>query len=185
MNGSTRTASTRGLLQQFQLLRQRRKQLGRDVGTQNAQRVRLEGHDHRLAAEGVGALRHAPHDLLVRDVHAIKIAPRSPPWGQVLTGTSSSLRNTCMRGVVLEIELEFQAVVGQANVGRQRGVGCLVRQVVRDMGEERALRLATAPPCFSEFSTVECVGCGWCRNASRNRISRPCSLAMRLLGHRC
>src|SRR5947209_5872370 len=39
------------------------------------------------------------------------------------------------------LELQFQAVVGEADVGGQRGVGRFVRQVVTDVSEKGAPRL--------------------------------------------
>ena len=63
-----------GLLQQLQLDLKRREQLGRNVGPQDAQRMRLEGHHHGLASDGVGALGHVPHHLLVRHVYAVEVA---------------------------------------------------------------------------------------------------------------
>ncbi len=48
--------------------------LRRAIGPQNAQRMRLEGHDHRLAAEAASALGHVPHHFLVRPMYAVEVA---------------------------------------------------------------------------------------------------------------
>ncbi len=62
------------LLQQLQLDRKRRQQLGCNIRPQNAQRMRLEGHRHRFASDGVSALGHVPHHLLMRHMYAVEVA---------------------------------------------------------------------------------------------------------------
>ena len=68
--------------------------------------------------------------------------------------------------------LDLKAVVGEKDAGRQR---CFRRRVphvvahVREVGPLRLQRRAVS----METATVECVGCGLWRSASRNSTSRP------------
>ncbi len=59
---------------------------------------------------------------------------------------------------LLQLKLQLQPVVRQAHIRWQRRIGLLMRQIVRDVREEGALRLAAAPPASVNCSTVECVG---------------------------
>src|SRR5579875_3967692 len=54
--------------------RQRREQLGSNVRTQDAQRVRLEGHHHSVTAEAARPLRHVAYHLLVRAMHPVEVS---------------------------------------------------------------------------------------------------------------
>src|SRR5271157_1974255 len=162
-----------GSLQQLQLDRQRRQELGRDVWPQNAERMGFEGHHHRLAAKQVRALRHAPHHLLMGAVHAVKVAHAHHRGTQIRWYVFEFVEDLHWARV-LEVELEFEAIVGQAHVFRQRGVGLLMRQIVRDVREVACFGFRRSTN-LRELSTVECVGCGWCRKASRNRMSRSCN----------
>ena len=105
-------------LQQLQFHRQRRQQLGRNVGTQNAQRMRLEGHHHRLAADGVGALRHAAHHLLMRAMHAVEVAHAHHGGTESARHFLEFAEYLHGRLVVLELKLQLQPIVGQAHIRR-------------------------------------------------------------------
>ncbi len=95
VNGSTSNSINVRLLQQRQFGGERSQQLGCSIRTQNAQWMRIEGHDNGLAAKGASALGHMAHDLLMRAMHAIEVAHTD--YGRPkLAGTSSRLRKICI-----------------------------------------------------------------------------------------
>ncbi len=71
-----------------------------------------------------------------------------------------------------DLEGELQAVVGEADVGWQLGLGGVVVEVVADVGEEGAPGLELLDDSRANCSRCEWLGCGWRRRASRMRMSR-------------
>ena len=46
--------------------------------------MRIEGYHDGFASDGVGALGHVPHHLLVRDVDAVEVADADDGWAEVM-----------------------------------------------------------------------------------------------------
>ncbi len=147
-----------GLLQQLQLGRQRSQQLGRNIRTQDAQRMRLERHHYRFASEEAGALGHVAHHFLVRAMHSVKVAHADHGGTEVRRDfiemaedlhvwagqiSNSSFSPSC----------DSRTLSGSVALVASCGRSCEMCVKYVRFGFNRST-------IFSEFSTVECVGCG-------------------------
>ena len=125
--------------------------------------MRIEGHDNGLAAEGTGALGHVAHDLLMRAMHAVEVAHADhggPEVGRhfieiaedlhlyrlVLHPGCKALFHDGVGARPAIILLTIQTPASSPSYDRRTFSGrssvCIfVREVVRDVGKECALRL--------------------------------------------
>src|SRR5579859_27614 len=63
-----------GLLQQLELLGQRCDQFGRNIGAQDARRMRLKRNSNRFRPPNFRPRDHFPQDALMGEMHSVKVA---------------------------------------------------------------------------------------------------------------
>src|SRR5579864_832261 len=150
----------------------RRDQARRCLRPQNLQRMRLEGYGHSAGVGFAGAAHHFLQNLPMTAMNAVEI-PHGHDAGTKIGGdflqcpedphaiSNSSLspswaRRTCS--------------------GNDRLVSSWGRSW--QMWVKNARRGCNSSTRRRELATVECVGCGRCRSASRNRTCSPRSRSM-------
>src|SRR4029077_806733 len=150
-----------GLRQQRFFFRQRRNQSRRNVGAQNAEWVRLKRYRHRLAVVLPRALRHFLQHTEMAAVDPVKISYADNRRAEICRNflqraeyshamSNSSFSPSCAR---------------RTSSGRFLFVSRCGRSW--EMWVKKARCGLSSSTSLSEFSTVECVGCGRWRSASR------------------
>src|ERR1700722_13230315 len=162
-----------GTSQKLKLFRQRSQQLQIVIGTQNARGMRLKRNHHR------SRLRRprAPHDL-------INHVPVSPMYPVKISNTDKS-RPEGAGHVVEMVEGQHLNQISNSSFIPSYASCTPAGNVAFVASCDRSWQICvknvrlgfTSSTTLSERSTVECVGCGWCRSASRNKMSRPRSFS--------
>src|SRR5579862_6773413 len=145
--------------------------------------MRIEGHDNSLTAKSAGALGHVAYDFLMRAMHAVEVAHADYGWpevGRYFFEIAENLQESMSLLVLpppglyhyssnsrFKPSYDKRTFSGKSAFVSWWGRSC-------EMCVKNVRFGLSCSTIFSEFSTVECVGCGLCRKASRNRMSSPC-----------
>src|SRR6476469_5370954 len=156
-----------GLGQQGFFLRQRRNQPRRHVRTQNAERMRLKRNRHGLAMVQAGTLGNFLQHAQVTAMDTIKISYADNRGSKIC-------RHFLKRA-------EYPHAISNSSFSPScasrtcSGRFLFVSRCGRswEMWVKKARRGLSSSTSLSEFSTVECVGCGRWRRASRKSMSSP------------
>src|SRR5579864_6691089 len=138
--------------------------------------MRIEGQHHGQAAAGARAAHHLLQNVLVPEMNPIKIAHgydrRAQIAGYLLEGAKDphAISNSNFNPSCASLTCG----------GRSRLVSSCGRSC--EMWVKKARCGLSSSTSRTELATVECVGCGLCRRASRKRMSSPCRRPMESAG---
>src|SRR5579872_1191342 len=188
--------------EQAQLDGQRSDQARRRIGMEDARGMRIKGYSQGMSgAEFPGAAYHLCQDVLVSAVHAVEVAHAQHSAAEIggkflemavdLQAVLSSrflVRAPARRGgreaqtdgtPALRFQISnssFRPSCARRTCGGREALVCSCGRSWQ-IWVKNARCGCRRSTMRTEFSTVECVGCGLCRSASKKRMSRFCSWA--------